>query len=74
MCEYFVKADPIQYEQRTRTVRIRGALTSISTQMPSRARSSTVAPVIVLFPSRGEDRVRLHRQRKLRVGSPLSRG
>lgn len=29
MCEYFVKADPIQYEQRTRTVRIRGALTSI---------------------------------------------
>lgn len=29
MCEYFVKADPIQYEQRTRTVRIHGALTSI---------------------------------------------
>lgn len=29
MCEYFVKADPIQYEQRTRTIRIRGALTSI---------------------------------------------
>lgn len=29
MCEYFVKADPIQYEQRTRTVRIRSMLTSI---------------------------------------------
>jgi len=29
MCEYFVKADPIQYEQRTRTIRIHGALTSI---------------------------------------------
>ena len=29
MCEYFVKADPIQYEQRSRTVRIRGVLTSI---------------------------------------------
>ena len=29
MCEYFVKADPIQYEQRSRTVRIHGALTSI---------------------------------------------
>ena len=29
MCEYFVKADPIQYEQRTRTVRIRNVLTSI---------------------------------------------
>lgn len=29
MCEYFIKADPIQYEQRTRTVRIHGVLTSI---------------------------------------------
>ena len=29
MCEYFVKADPIQYEQRSRTVRIKGVLTSI---------------------------------------------
>lgn len=29
MCEYFVKADPIQYEQRTRSVRIHGVLTSI---------------------------------------------
>jgi predicted DNA-binding ribbon-helix-helix protein len=29
MCEYFVKADPIQYEQRSRTVRIRGVLTSL---------------------------------------------
>lgn len=29
MCEYFVKADPIQYEQRSRTVRIRKMLTSI---------------------------------------------
>ncbi len=29
MCELFVKADPIQYEQRSRTVRIHGALTSI---------------------------------------------
>ena len=29
MCEFFVKADPIQYEQRTRSVRIHGVLTSI---------------------------------------------
>lgn len=29
MCEFFVKADPIQYEQRSRTIRIHGALTSI---------------------------------------------
>ena len=29
MCEFFVQADPIQYEQRSRTVRIHGALTSI---------------------------------------------
>ena len=29
MCEFFVKADPISYEQRTRTVRIHGVLTSI---------------------------------------------
>ena len=29
MCAFFVKADPIQYEQRSRTVRIHGALTSI---------------------------------------------
>jgi predicted DNA-binding ribbon-helix-helix protein len=29
MCEFFVKADPIQYEQRSRTVRFHGALTSI---------------------------------------------
>ena len=29
MCEYFVKADPIQYEQRSRTVRIHGVLTSL---------------------------------------------
>jgi predicted DNA-binding ribbon-helix-helix protein len=29
MCEYFVKADPIQYEQRSRTVRIKNILTSI---------------------------------------------
>lgn len=29
MCEFFIKADPIQYEQRTRTVRIHGVLTSI---------------------------------------------
>ena len=29
MCEFFVKADPRQYEQKTRTVRIQGALTSI---------------------------------------------
>jgi predicted DNA-binding ribbon-helix-helix protein len=29
MCEYFVKADPISYEQRTRTIRIHGVLTSI---------------------------------------------
>jgi predicted DNA-binding ribbon-helix-helix protein len=29
MCEYFVKADPIAYEQRTRTVRIHGVITSL---------------------------------------------
>ena len=29
MCEFFVKADPIQYEQRSRTVRVPGVLTSI---------------------------------------------
>lgn len=29
MCEFFVKADPIEYEQRSRTVRIHGVLTSI---------------------------------------------
>ena len=29
MCEFFVNADPIQYEQRTRTVRIHNVLTSI---------------------------------------------
>ena len=29
MCEFFVKADPILYESRTRTIRIRGVLTSI---------------------------------------------
>lgn len=29
MCEYFVKADPIQYEQRSRTVRIRNVMTSL---------------------------------------------
>ena len=29
MCEYFVKADPILYEQRTRAIRIHGVQTSI---------------------------------------------
>jgi predicted DNA-binding ribbon-helix-helix protein len=29
MCEYYVKADPIKYEQRSRTIRIRGVLTTI---------------------------------------------
>ena len=29
MCKYFVKADPIQYEQRSRTLRIRNVLTSL---------------------------------------------
>ena len=29
MCEFFVKADPILYEQRPRTMRIHGVLTSI---------------------------------------------
>lgn len=29
MCEYFVKADPIQYEQRSRTVRTKNVLTSL---------------------------------------------
>ncbi len=29
MCDFFVKADPILYEQRSRTVRIHGVLTSI---------------------------------------------
>lgn len=29
MCDFFVSADPIQYESRSRTVRIHGVLTSI---------------------------------------------
>ena len=29
MCEFFVKADPIQYEQRSRTLRMHGVLTSL---------------------------------------------
>jgi predicted DNA-binding ribbon-helix-helix protein len=29
MCEFFVKADPILYEQRSRTIRMHGVLTSI---------------------------------------------
>lgn len=29
MCGFFVNADPIQYEQRTRSVRLHGVLTSI---------------------------------------------
>ncbi len=29
MCEFFVKADPIDCEQRSRTIRIHGVLTSI---------------------------------------------
>ena len=29
MCEFFVNADPIQYEQRSRTIRMHGVLTSI---------------------------------------------
>ncbi len=29
MCEFFIKADPIQYEQRSRTLRIHGVLTSL---------------------------------------------
>ncbi|MBB4843282.1 putative DNA-binding ribbon-helix-helix protein [Paucibacter oligotrophus] len=29
MCEFFVKADPIQYEQRSRSLRIHGVLTSL---------------------------------------------
>ena len=29
MCEFFVKADPIQYEQRSRSVRIHGVLSSL---------------------------------------------
>jgi len=29
MCEFFIKADPILYEQRSRTVRIHGVLTSL---------------------------------------------
>lgn len=29
MCEFFVKADPILYEQRSRTVRMHGLLTTI---------------------------------------------
>lgn len=29
MCKFFVQADPILYEQRSRTVRIHGVLTSI---------------------------------------------
>ena len=36
MCEFFVAADPILYESRTRTVRIRGVSTSIRMENPRR--------------------------------------
>ena len=35
MCEYFVKADPIQYEQRTRSVRIHASNSSAVMVRPS---------------------------------------
>mgnify|MGYP000935942024 CR=1 FL=1 len=34
MCEYFVKADPIQYEQRTRTIRLGTGVVSLPYHNP----------------------------------------
>ena len=65
MCEYFVKADPIQYEQRSRTIRIHGVLTSIRlenlvwdtlAEMAEEERCTTNA-LIVLF----HDEILVHR-------------
>ena len=39
MCEFFVKADPILYERRSRTVRIHGVLTSLRLENMSGTRS-----------------------------------
>lgn len=65
MCEFFVKADPIQYEQRSRTVRIHGVLTSIRLENMvwdilaemAEAEGRTTNALIVLF----HDEILAHR-------------
>ena len=63
MCEYFVKADPIQYEQRSRTVRIHGVLTSIRLEnlvwdtLAEMAEGKTTNALIALF----HDEILAHR-------------
>ena len=65
MCEFFVKADPIQYEQRTRTIRIHGVLTSIRLENMvwdvlaemAEAEARTTNGLIVLF----HDEILAHR-------------
>ena len=65
MCEFFVKADPIQYEQRTRTVRIHGVLTSLRLENMvwdilaemAAAEGRTTSALIALF----HDEILVHR-------------
>jgi predicted DNA-binding ribbon-helix-helix protein len=65
MCEFFVKADPIQYEQRTRTLRIHGVLTSLRLENMvwdllaemAEAEGRTTNALIVLF----HDEIMAHR-------------
>ena len=42
MCELYVKADPILYESRSRTVRIHGVLTSIAARRAAESSRSTI--------------------------------
>ena len=65
MCEFFVKADPIQYEQRARTLRIHGVLTSLRLENMvwdilaeiAEAEGRTTNALIVLF----HDEILAHR-------------
>ena len=65
MCEFSVKADPIQYEQRLRTVRIHGVLTSLRLENMvwdilaelAEAEGRTTNALIALFP----DEILAHR-------------
>ena len=65
MCEFFVKADPIQYEQRSRTIRMHGVLTSIRLENlvwdtlaeMAEAESCTTNALIALF----HDEILVHR-------------
>ena len=65
MCEFFVKADPIRYEQRARTLRIHGVLTSLRLENMvwdilaemAEAEGRTTNALIVLF----HDEILAHR-------------